>query len=160
MTIKLYFEEALERREYKDIKDCVILMVLSCVPVHIVSMIVGRIFFCGQENVVKCKLFEDNILSVVVWWRRRGIMLSHHPAEGQFSNLNILGRPRLTVAHFVCQTLINYPKSYIFVKRCKDSFLVPVTDVVGSREGQVLVLNELLYLLYPGKGKGGAQSLL
>ena len=66
MTIKLYFEEALERREYKDIKDCVILMVLSCVPVHIVSMIVGRIFFCEQENVVKCKLFEDNILSVVV----------------------------------------------------------------------------------------------
>ena len=67
---------------------------------------------------------------------------------------------RLAVAHFVCQTLINYPKSYIFVKRCKDSFLVPVTDVVGSWEGQVLVLNELLYLLYPGKGKGGAQSLL
>ena len=65
MTIKLYFEEALERREYKDIKDCVILMVLSCVPVHIVAMIVGRIFFCEQENVVKCKLFEDNILSVV-----------------------------------------------------------------------------------------------
>lgn len=49
MTIKLYFEEALERREYKDIKDCVILMVLSCVPVHIVSMIVGRIFFVGKK---------------------------------------------------------------------------------------------------------------
>lgn len=41
-------------------------------------------------------------------------MLSHHQAEGQFSNLNILGRSRLTLAHFVCQTLINYPKSYIF----------------------------------------------
>ena len=86
-------------------------------------------------------------------------MLSHHQAEGQFSNLNILGRSRLTLAHFVCQTLINYPKSYIFCETL-DSFLVLVTDVVCSWEGQVLVLYELLYLLYPGKGKGGAQSLL